>query len=83
MVDLRSTRHDQAITVVNHAKSLMDAPNGDAALAGIVTIGPHLMSEPRDQVKPALCETKTVKRPEWSALINQSTRNSLRKARAS
>ena len=64
MVDLRSTSDNQAITVVNHAKSLMDAPNGDAALAGIVTIGPYLMSAPRDQVKPALCETKTVIRPE-------------------
>ena len=64
MLDLRSIRHDQAITVVNNAQSLMDAPKGDAALADIVTIGPYLMSAPRDQVKPALCETKTVKRPE-------------------
>ena len=44
MLDLRSTSNYQAITVINHAKSLMDAPNGDAALAGIVTIGPYLMS---------------------------------------
>ena len=63
MVDLRSTNHDQAITVVNHAKSLMDAPKGEAALAGIVTIGPYLMSAPRDQAKPALYEIKTVKPP--------------------
>ena len=63
-MDLRRTDHDKAITVIKNAQSLSDAPNGDAALAGIVTIGPYLMSAPRDQVKPALCETKTVKRPE-------------------
>ena len=63
MLDLRSIRHDQAITVVNHAQSLMDAPKGDAALAVIVTIGPYLMSAPRDQAKPALHEIKTVKPP--------------------
>ena len=63
MLDLRSIRHDQAITVVNHAQSLMDAPKGDAALADIVTIGPYLMSAPRDKAKPALYEIKTVKPP--------------------
>ena len=64
VLDLRSIRHDQAITVVNHAQSLMDAPKGDAALAVIVTIGPYLMSAPRDKVIRVLCETKTIKRPE-------------------
>ena len=63
VLDLRSIRHDQAITVVNNAQSLMDAPKGDAALADIVTIGPYLMSAPRDQAKPALYEIKTVKPP--------------------
>ena len=63
MLDLRSIRHDQAITVVNNAQSLMDAPKGDAALADIVTIGPYLMSAPRDQAKPGLYEIKTLKPP--------------------
>ena len=45
------------LPITNHVKAIM-------ALAGIVTIGPYLMSEPRDQAKPALCEIKTFKRPE-------------------
>ena len=45
------------LPITNHDKAII-------ALAGIVTIGPFLMAAPRDQVKPALCETKTVKRPE-------------------
>lgn len=35
VVDLRSTDHDKAITVLKHVQSLSDAPNGDAALADI------------------------------------------------
>ena len=44
------------LPITNHVKAIM-------ALAGIVTIGPYLMSAPRDQAKPALHEIKTVKPP--------------------
>ena len=44
------------LPITNHDKAIM-------ALADIVTIGPYVVTAPRDQAKPALCEIKTVKRP--------------------